>query len=71
MPSTSLSELFKVNLSPSLVKEFLLCPRALLFRKTHHMSLIPSIEENQNNLAQEIVDNFTFGFFSDLKTLWS
>lgn len=35
------------------------------------MSLIPSIEENQNNLAQEIVDNFTFGFFSDLKTLWS
>jgi hypothetical protein len=33
----------------------------------HHLSLIPKIETNQNTIAQERVDDFTFGFFSNLK----
>ena len=69
MSNSDLGELFSLYLSPSSVKEFISCPRAFLFRKVHHLSLIPQIETYQNIIGQERVDDFTFGFFSNLKNL--
>ncbi len=70
MSNSSLGELLSVSLSPSLVKEFISCSRAFLFRKIHHLSLLPPTESIQNVLTQEKVDNFTSGFFSTLKYQW-
>lgn len=69
MSNPDLGELFSVYLSPSSAKEFISCPRAFLFRKVHHLSLITPIETNQNIIAQERLDDFTSGFFSNLKNL--
>ena len=59
-----------MSLSPTLLKEFISCPRIFLFRKVHHLSLFPPPESILNVLAQERVDNFTSGFFSSLKNQW-
>ncbi len=72
MSNPSLGRLFHLSyVSPSLVKEYVSCPRAFLFRKVHHLGLIPTMETNQNIFAQERVDTFTFSFFSTLKTQWN
>ncbi|MFX1334638.1 MAG: hypothetical protein ACFFAM_09335 [Promethearchaeota archaeon] len=58
------------SISPSLIKEFMFCPQAFLYRKVHRLSLIPPMEINEIILAQERVDRITEAFFSILKTHW-
>lgn len=45
------------------MKDYLFCPRYFFYRKVHHLSLIPL---TIGILAQERVDDFTFGFFTNL-----
>ncbi|UCG03414.1 MAG: PD-(D/E)XK nuclease family protein [Candidatus Heimdallarchaeota archaeon] len=52
-------------ISPSLVKEYLFCPRSFSYRWMHHLSLIST----NNSSVQERIDTFTSGFFSAL-SLW-
>ena len=59
-----------MSISPTLIKEFISCPRSFQFQKVFHLSLSPPLESKQNVLAQERVDNFTLGFFSTLKNQW-
>ncbi|MFX1535904.1 MAG: PD-(D/E)XK nuclease family protein [Promethearchaeota archaeon] len=56
------------NISPSLLKEYLFCPRSFYYRKLQHFSLISST--NDHAIAQERIDTFTSGFFSTLK-IWN
>lgn len=59
-----------MSLSPSLIKEFISCPRAFRFHKVYYLSLSPTPDSKRNVLAQERIDNFTSGIFSSLTTQW-
>jgi len=51
-------------ISPSLLREYLFCPRSFFYRRLQHYSLISFT--NGNIVAQERIDAFTSGFFSTL-----
>ncbi|MFX1517230.1 MAG: PD-(D/E)XK nuclease family protein [Promethearchaeota archaeon] len=55
-------------ISPSLLREYLFCPRSFFYRKLQKYSLLSSTSGNA--LAQERIDNFTSGFFSTLR-IWN
>ncbi|MFW9903658.1 MAG: hypothetical protein ACFFFH_04955 [Candidatus Thorarchaeota archaeon] len=55
-------------ISPSLLREYLFCPRSFFYRKFQNLSLISLTKSNI--LAQERIDAFTSGFFSTL-SMWN
>ena len=54
-------------ISPSLLKDYIFCPRSFYYRKFQNYRLISL---NNNILAQERIDAFTLGFFSTL-SMWN
>ncbi|MFX0181893.1 MAG: hypothetical protein ACFE95_02325 [Candidatus Hodarchaeota archaeon] len=58
-------------ISPSVLRDFITCPRFFQYRWLFQLPLVPSIESQFERSAQERINNFTFGFFSNLKTQWS
>ena len=55
-------------ISPSLLREYLFCPRSFFYRRLQKFSLISSTSGNA--LAQDRIDTFTSGFFSALR-IWN
>ena len=55
-------------ISPSLLREYLFCPRAFYYKRFLQCNLVSST--NANTFAQERIDTFTSGFFSTL-SMWN
>jgi CRISPR/Cas system-associated exonuclease Cas4 (RecB family) len=51
-------------ISPSILKEYLTCPRFFNFKRIHRLSLLPSEFSLVQKKIQERIDHLTFCFFS-------
>lgn len=58
-------------LSPSLIRDYITCPRSFMFIHLLKLNLIPSTQFNKIIYAQERIENFTTAFFSSLKSQWN